>query len=267
MNDADELKKLGNDFYKKGLYRRALECYKEAIEIQPREKTYYSNQALALIKLEKYHEALKNCQKIINIDSQWFKGYHLQGLCLFHLEKFIEAKKSFSKLLLLQPKNKNSRQKLIDISQIPRKLDSLTTKRSKRRKKLKKKAIEKVSKKNSSAQRKISKLQNVDTQILTQLEESRKECANWKLKHNILNKSKKKEMKERCLTENNSRIKIMKNESLKLNSEIRSFIPKKIEEWTNKDLFQEEEVRIQQLQSLQWEIRRRLNGKKYEESI
>lgn len=49
---AEQLKNKGNDEFKKGNVQEAIRCYSEAIDLDSKEPTYFTNRAIAYLKLE-----------------------------------------------------------------------------------------------------------------------------------------------------------------------------------------------------------------------
>lgn len=63
MEDFDTLKAKGNVFFKKCDYETAVIYYQKAITADPSNPIGYSNNAMGLIKLEKWSEAVDACNK------------------------------------------------------------------------------------------------------------------------------------------------------------------------------------------------------------
>lgn len=72
---ADEWKVQGNELYKKGDYRGAIEMYDKAIEEAPTEPSYYGNRAAALFMLLKYDQVVQDCNRAIVMDPMFMKAY------------------------------------------------------------------------------------------------------------------------------------------------------------------------------------------------
>lgn len=75
MKTALEWKTLGNDLYKKGDYRGAIEKYDLAINTEPMNPAYYTNRAAANFMLLKYTQVLSDCTRAIVIDPAFTKAY------------------------------------------------------------------------------------------------------------------------------------------------------------------------------------------------
>ena len=60
---AEDLKERGNAFYKKKKFDEAIECYNEAIELNPIEMNYFGNKVAVLTVQKKFEEAHKVLQE------------------------------------------------------------------------------------------------------------------------------------------------------------------------------------------------------------
>ncbi|XP_062942079.1 small glutamine-rich tetratricopeptide repeat-containing protein beta [Cynocephalus volans] len=123
VGKADQLKDEGNNHMKEENYAAAVDCYTQAIELDPSNAVYYCNRAAAQSKLGHYTDAIKDCEKAIAIDSKYSKAYGRMGLALTAMNKFEEAVTSYQKALDLDPENdsyksnlKIAEQKLREVS-------------------------------------------------------------------------------------------------------------------------------------------------------
>uniref|UniRef100_A0A8W4F6A5 Small glutamine-rich tetratricopeptide repeat-containing protein beta n=1 Tax=Sus scrofa TaxID=9823 RepID=A0A8W4F6A5_PIG len=105
VGKADQLKDEGNNHMKEENYAAAVDCYTQAIELDPNNAVYYCNRAAAQSKLGHYTDAIKDCEKAIAIDSKYSKAYGRMGLALTAMNKFEEAVTSYQKALDLDPEN------------------------------------------------------------------------------------------------------------------------------------------------------------------
>jgi tetratricopeptide (TPR) repeat protein len=81
--DPEEIKKVGNDQYKKGNFAEALSLYDRAIQLSPGQASYHSNRAAALTGLGRLAEAVQECEKAIKLDSSSVRAHQrLATLCL-----------------------------------------------------------------------------------------------------------------------------------------------------------------------------------------
>jgi len=72
---ADEERTLGNAHFKKLDYLSAINHYTEAIAIEPKNATLYTNRALAHQKLEKYDMAIEDAKTSLSLDVNYLKAY------------------------------------------------------------------------------------------------------------------------------------------------------------------------------------------------
>lgn len=73
--DAEKKKAEGNEFYKKKQFDKALELYREAIELHPTEINYYNNVAAVLFMQEKYQECIDECDRAIKKSKEGYYDY------------------------------------------------------------------------------------------------------------------------------------------------------------------------------------------------
>ncbi|KAB0346838.1 hypothetical protein FD755_018651 [Muntiacus reevesi] len=69
MGKADQLKDEGNNHMKEENYTAAVDCYTQAIELDPNNAVYYCNR-LALTAMNKFQEAVTSYQKALDLDPE-----------------------------------------------------------------------------------------------------------------------------------------------------------------------------------------------------
>ena len=72
-NNAENLKKNGNELYKQKKYREALEMYSEAIRLLPTCAAYYGNRSATYMMLNKFTDALEDAKQATSIDKEFTK--------------------------------------------------------------------------------------------------------------------------------------------------------------------------------------------------
>ena len=84
--EAQKLKQLGNDAFKKKDFDIALKNYEKAIELEPNEITYYSNIAAVYFEMKNFDKCIKFCSKACKIGQEngakskfIFKGFERMG--------------------------------------------------------------------------------------------------------------------------------------------------------------------------------------------
>ena len=101
---AEQLKAQGNECFKKQKYNAAIECYTQAIDVQP-SAALFSNRAMCHVKrslIEDKNEwaaVESDCRRSVELDATGrtaYKAYYNLGMALTKLENFAEARTSFA---------------------------------------------------------------------------------------------------------------------------------------------------------------------------
>ncbi|OVA12284.1 Tetratricopeptide repeat-containing domain [Macleaya cordata] len=82
--DPEEVKRAGNEKYKRGHFAEALCLYDRAIAISPENAAYRSNRAAALTGLGRLMEAVRECEEAVRLDPGYFRAH--QRLASLHLK-------------------------------------------------------------------------------------------------------------------------------------------------------------------------------------
>ncbi|CAF2123726.1 unnamed protein product [Brassica rapa] len=72
---SEELKRLGNDMYRRGSFTEALSFYDRAISLSPENASYRSNRAAALTALRRLGEAVKECLEAVRLDPSYSRAH------------------------------------------------------------------------------------------------------------------------------------------------------------------------------------------------
>ncbi|PIO27351.1 hypothetical protein AB205_0083510 [Aquarana catesbeiana] len=107
IEKAEQLKDEGNNYMKEQNYEAAVECYSQAVELDPNNAVYYCNRAAAHSQLGHHEDAITDCEKAISIDEKYSKAYGRMGRALAALNKYKEAISSYQKALDLDPENES----------------------------------------------------------------------------------------------------------------------------------------------------------------
>lgn len=78
MQESEELKALGNSYFKKRDYRKAIEYYSKAIDLY-QSPFYYTNRCTCYMILKDFHNAVKDGLTAISLDPNFEKGYFKTG--------------------------------------------------------------------------------------------------------------------------------------------------------------------------------------------
>lgn len=91
--DPEELKKAGNEHYKKGHFSDALSLYDRAISMSPGSASYRSNRAAALTGLGRLGEAVKECEEAVRLDPNYSRAHHRLASLFIRLGQVENARK------------------------------------------------------------------------------------------------------------------------------------------------------------------------------
>ena len=95
----------GNKNKKEKKYKEALECYSQAINLDPNDPILYSNRSLMHINLSEFNEALEDANKAISIKADYAKAYLRKGTALKGLNDIEGALAAFKDGLTKDPNN------------------------------------------------------------------------------------------------------------------------------------------------------------------
>lgn len=77
--DGEELKRLGNEEYRRGHFSEALSLYDRAIAISPENAACHYNKAAALIGLKRLGMAVRECEEVLRLDPGYVRAHHRLG--------------------------------------------------------------------------------------------------------------------------------------------------------------------------------------------
>ncbi|CAN8269323.1 unnamed protein product [Cochlearia groenlandica] len=83
--NPEEIKRSGNEMFKKGCFYEALKLYDKALEISPGNAAYHSNRAAALSGLGRIGEAVIECEEAIRLDPSFTRAHHRLATLLLRL--------------------------------------------------------------------------------------------------------------------------------------------------------------------------------------
>ena len=103
LSTAEQFKEEGNNRYKKGSYKKAVECYTRAIELDPSQAPIYTNRAACNLQLLKYKKVVEDGLKAAQLDPKFSKAYLRAGQGYLQMGKTREAREQFDLALKLEP--------------------------------------------------------------------------------------------------------------------------------------------------------------------
>ena len=98
----------GNEYLKKGEYKKAIENFTKAIELDERDKEAYFNRGLAYSCLEEYEKAIEDFTNAIDIDEKHKDAYFFRGNIYNFLEEYEKAIEDFTKVIDIDKKSKEA---------------------------------------------------------------------------------------------------------------------------------------------------------------
>jgi len=110
MNEeaAEAAKEKGNAAFKEKQWQKAVNFYTEAIKLNGKMATYYSNRAAAFLELTSYRQAEADCTSAIDLDPKIVKAYLRRGTAREMMGYYKEAVEDFNHALILEPMNKTA---------------------------------------------------------------------------------------------------------------------------------------------------------------
>ena len=102
---AEKLKDDGNQAFKKGEHRVAIQCYTEALALSPNE-IYFSNRAAAHMAMRAYREALADSQKAVELNSKYLKAYKRMAKAQIALNALDEAQSTIQAAAAIDAKDR-----------------------------------------------------------------------------------------------------------------------------------------------------------------
>ncbi|TKY66434.1 TPR repeat-containing thioredoxin TTL1 [Spatholobus suberectus] len=91
--DPEEVKRMGNEEYKRGRFAEALCLYDRAIAISPGNAAYRSNRAAALTGLGRLPEAVRACEEAVGLDPNYGRAHQRLGMLFLRLGQVEDARK------------------------------------------------------------------------------------------------------------------------------------------------------------------------------
>ena len=117
---AEHIKSEGNKFFANGQYKKAIEKYEQASQIDPTVPTYFYNAAACWEKLGNYEQMAEAGRNTIKADPNFVRGYFRLAIAQKNLHQLGECIKTLDNGLGVDPSNANFRQMKKDITELQR---------------------------------------------------------------------------------------------------------------------------------------------------
>ncbi|CAD8127097.1 unnamed protein product [Paramecium sonneborni] len=126
IQKADELKKIGNEYYLNGNYQQAIIMYTEALKLIQDNVVLWLNRAISYIKLNQFNQAIEDCSKVLEIAHQGkytilansdncFKAYLRRAFAFYKINQFDNALQDIEQALIIDHKNLEAKNLKIDV--------------------------------------------------------------------------------------------------------------------------------------------------------
>ena len=114
----ENFKKLGNKSFNNKNYDKALEYYKQGLELDDTNFILYSNCSAAYLKLNDIKNALKYSIKCTKLNPEWSKGWNRLGTSLMLNNKNDKALIAYKRALELESDNKHSKEMILKLKKL-----------------------------------------------------------------------------------------------------------------------------------------------------
>lgn len=108
---AEGFKAKANEAFKTGDFDGAITGYSGAIQADPGNPVYFSNRAMAYLKVMRFAEAKEDCDSALNLELN-VKTLLRRGTAWLGLQEIDSARRDFKHVLSLEPNNRQARQEL-----------------------------------------------------------------------------------------------------------------------------------------------------------
>lgn len=100
---ADELKAQGNSHFKKGSFKKAIQCFTDALVLDPTNEALLTNRAAAHLKLEQWADAVSDCDKALALCPDNSKAFVRKARALYEMGALEQAQECRFRGEMLEP--------------------------------------------------------------------------------------------------------------------------------------------------------------------
>lgn len=104
-NKSEEAKERGNQLYKDGNFKGAIDEYSEALKRDPTNYKVYTNRANCYSKLMEWAKAMEDTDKALSIEPNFVKAYIRKGKIHHFLKQYHKALEAYDKGLAIEASN------------------------------------------------------------------------------------------------------------------------------------------------------------------
>ncbi|KAJ2785554.1 hypothetical protein H4R18_000499 [Coemansia javaensis] len=112
---AEMWRERGNAEYKKDKWAQALECYRNGLGHDIYNAKLHSNACMALMKLQRWPQAMKHAEQCIALEPGWVKGYYMKGRILSSESKIEKARDVLRQAHAMEPANRQIKELLDEV--------------------------------------------------------------------------------------------------------------------------------------------------------
>jgi len=114
-HQAEQLKSVGNDFFRRGQYKEAISQYQKASKVDPSNAAYHSNIAASYEKLKMWKESRDAAQDCIRANKTFLKGYFRLATAQQALKDYAGAEKTLQEGLVYDATNRDLKKMKADL--------------------------------------------------------------------------------------------------------------------------------------------------------
>jgi tetratricopeptide (TPR) repeat protein len=112
--ERDHAKQQGDQAFRMGGFKTAIDHYSQAIDLDPDFVLAYSNRSAAYLKNNEKSKALRDAEKVTELDPSLHKGWSRLAAALHALKRWPTAVEVYQKVLELDPSNAVAKKGLVD---------------------------------------------------------------------------------------------------------------------------------------------------------